>query len=223
VFFSVYNKLHETGALPSSHISSERTNEQNVDEVESILQSVERSPTTSPRRISTRIGVPQTRVWRTLCQHGLYSFRLKMMQLLEEGDEARRLDLCQWIIANRQLIPFILFTDETSFTRDGVNHTQYSHWWFGKNSHVIMERNSQHRFSANVWCGVPENQLIGPGVLPNRLTGSAYVDFLENELPLLLEEAPLAKRIHMVFQHDGASAHYSRLVTHHINLTFPER
>jgi len=48
----VYNKPRETGALPSSHISSERANEQNVDEVESILQLVERSPT-STRGIST--------------------------------------------------------------------------------------------------------------------------------------------------------------------------
>jgi len=30
---SVYNKLRETGALPSSHMSSECANEQNVDEV----------------------------------------------------------------------------------------------------------------------------------------------------------------------------------------------
>ena len=41
VFASVYNKLRETGALPSIHISSERANEQNVGEVESIFQSVE--------------------------------------------------------------------------------------------------------------------------------------------------------------------------------------
>jgi len=27
----------------------------------------------------------------------------------------------------------------------------------------------------------------------------------------------------MVFQHDGAPAHYSRLVTRNLNLTFPER
>ena len=51
---------------------------------------------------------------------------------------------------------------------------------------------------------------------------SVYVDFLKNELALLLEEVPLAKRMRMVFQHDGAPAHYSRLVTHHLNLTFPE-
>jgi hypothetical protein len=36
------------------------------------------------------------------------------------------------------------------------------------------------------------------------------------------KEVPLAKRMHMVFQHDGAPAHYSRLVTH-LNLTFLER
>ena len=62
-------------------------------------------------------------------------------------------------------------------------------------------------------CGVINSQLIGPAMLPNRLTGHADVDFLQNELPLLLEEVPLAKRMCMVFQHDGAPAHYSRLVT----------
>jgi len=53
VFVSVYNKLRETAALSSSHISSERANQQNVDEVESILQLVERNPKTSTRSIST--------------------------------------------------------------------------------------------------------------------------------------------------------------------------
>ena len=60
-------------------------------------------------------------------------------------------------------------------------------------------------------------------MLPNRLTGRAYVDFLQNELPLLLEEVHLAKRMRITFQHDEAPPHYSRLVTHHLNLTFPEQ
>jgi len=38
-----------------------------------------------------------------------------------------------------------------------------------------------------------------------------------------MEEVPLAKRMRMVFQHDGSPAHYSRLVTCHLNLTFPKR
>jgi len=78
VFGSVYNKPRESGTLPSSHISSERANEQNVDETENIPQSAKRSPTTSTQRISTRIGAPRKRVWRTLRQHGLYSFRLHL-------------------------------------------------------------------------------------------------------------------------------------------------
>ena len=145
-----------------------------------------------------------------------------MVQRPEEGDEARRLDLCRWVIANCRLIPFILFTDEDSFTRDGINNTHNSHWWSNKNPHAILERNSQHHFSVNVRCGVLDNQLIGPAVLPNRLTGRVYVDFLQNELPLLLEVL-LAKRMCMVFQHGGAPPHYSRLVTRHLNLTFPEQ
>jgi len=187
VFARVYNKLRDTGTLPSSHISSECANEQNVDKVESILQSVERS-LTSTRRISTLIAVPHTRVWRTLRQHGLYPFHLQMVQRLEERDEVRRLDLCRWVIANRRLNPFILFTDEVSFTRDGINNSHNSHRLSDQNPHALWERNSQHRFSVNVWCGAIDSQLIGSAVLPIRLTGRAYVDFLQNELPLLLKE-----------------------------------
>jgi len=124
-----------------------------------------------------------------------------MVQRLEE-DVARRLDLCRWVIANRRLIPFILFTDEARFTRDGINNTHNSRRWSDKNPHAIVERNSHHRFSVNVWCGMIDSQLIGPAVLPKRLTGRAYVDFLQNELPPLVEEVPLAKRMCMVFQHD---------------------
>ena len=39
---------------------------QHVEEQENILEMVERSPTTSTRKLSTRLGVSRTRVWRTL-------------------------------------------------------------------------------------------------------------------------------------------------------------
>ena len=92
VFASVYNKLRETSALPISHVSSECASEQNVDEVESIFQSVERSPITSTRRISTRIGVPRTRVWRILRQHGLYPFFHRWFNTLK-----KEMKLDDWI------------------------------------------------------------------------------------------------------------------------------
>jgi hypothetical protein len=70
---------------------------------------------------------------------------------------------------------------------------------------------------------VIDNQLTGRAALRNRLIGRAYIDFLQNKLPLLLKEIPFAKRMRMIFQHDGGHARYSRLVTHHLKITFTER
>lgn len=223
VFTYVFNKLHLTGTVPSTRIAYERANVQNLNEIEGILQLVEHSPSTSTRRISTRIGVPQATVWRTLHFHGLYPFHLQRVQHLHPGDEARRLEFCRWVIANRRVIPSILFTDEANFTRDGINNSRNSHRWSEENPHATVETNYQHRFSVNVWCGVIDNHLIGPVILPNRLTGPIYLDFLQNQLQLLLDDVPLATRMVMHFQHDGAPAHSSRQVTDHLNETFPER
>jgi len=54
-----------------------------------------------------------------------------------------------------------------------------------------------------------DNFQIGPFFLPPRLTGEIYVDFLENELLAFLEDVPLREREELIFQHDGASAHFS--------------
>jgi len=59
--------------------------------------------------------------------------------------------------------------------------------------------------------------------LDDRMTGQNYLDFLQNELPKQLEDAPLATRIAMYFQHDGAPSHYTWHVMQHLNSTFPNR
>jgi len=51
VFYKVFNTLHECGTLPSAHVSSERARKQNMEEQENILDMVQRSPTTSTRRL----------------------------------------------------------------------------------------------------------------------------------------------------------------------------
>jgi hypothetical protein len=59
--------------------------------------------------------------------------------------------------------------------------------------------------------------LIGSVILEDRMTGRNYPEFLQNELPEQLEDVPLATRIAMYFQHDGASPHYTRLVMRHLS------
>ena len=81
-----------------------------------------------------------------------------------------------------------------------------------KMPHGTVETNFQRRFSINAWCGTIDDMLIGPIILDDRMTGQNYLDFLQNELPKQLDDVPLATRIAMYFQHDGAPSHYTRHV-----------
>jgi hypothetical protein len=65
--------------------------------------------------------------------------------------------------------------------------------------------------------------LIGPVILEDRMTGHNYLEFMQNELPEQLEDVPVAIRIAMYFQHDGAPPHCTRLVMQHLGDTFPNR
>jgi len=56
-------------------------------------------------------------------------------------------------------------------------------------------------------------------ILDDRMTGQNYLDLLQNELPKQPEEVPLATRIAMYCQHDGAPFHYTRHVMQHLNDT----
>ena len=57
VFPKMFNTLRECGTFPIAHVSSEQACKQNIEEQENNFDMVQRSPTTSTRRLSTRLGV----------------------------------------------------------------------------------------------------------------------------------------------------------------------
>ena len=63
------------------------------------------------------------------------------------------------------------------------------------------------RFNVNISGRILGDYLPGPVIISDRLNGAAYLEFLQNTLPLLMEEIPLAIRREMWFQHDGASTY----------------
>jgi len=145
------------------------------------------------------------------------------VQHLGPVDFAERLEYCKWFNGCRELHRYILFIDESQFNHDGVNNTHNSHLWADEKPHATTESKFQQRFSVNVWCAVLDDQMIGPFILVGRLTGEAYLRFLQEELPRLLEDVPLNKRGRMHFQHDGAPPHFSREVRNFLNYRFPGR
>ena len=149
-------------------------------------------------------------------------YHVQREQHLGPGDFAERLEFCKWLNGSRELHRYILFADESQFNRDGVNNAHNSHVWADENPHATVESNFQ-RFSVTEWCAVLDDQLIGPFILEGRLTREAYLRFLQEELPRLLEYVPLNKRGRMYFQHDGAPPHSSREVRNFLNYGFPGR
>jgi len=194
-----------------------------INTTENIIQMVQRSPRLSTRRMASPIGVSRMQVWRTFHEEDLYPYHDQRVQHLEPGDHAQHMDLCRWMKAHPEMLSVILFSDEASFTPDGVNNLGNVHMWSHDNSHETSVGTFQRRFTVNVWCCVLGNKLIGPFVFDNNITGNAYEVFQRNELPGLLEDIPLKLRRQMYIQHDGTPPHYTRHVRDYFYESFPNR
>lgn len=219
-FVSVFRCLRTNGSFPSSSHSVERPQRHHVDEEENVIQHIQRSPGLSTRRIAFRTGLTQSKVWRILRKEKLYPFHLQKVQNLLPRDLPMRLNFCHWLEDNHDKVNFILFSDEATFTRNGIFNSRNSHVWSEENPHCTVETSFQHRFHVNVWCGIICDKLLGPFIFNENLTGNVYLHFLQNNLPLLLEDVPLLTRREIIFQQDGSTPHFSIAVRNHLTETF---
>lgn len=66
---------------------------------------------------------------------------------------------------------------------------------------------------------------VGPFVLPPRMNGENYLEFLQEELPVMLDALGLPPEIrnNIVFMHDGAGPHFANIVTNFLNEEYPDR
>lgn len=218
-FSNVFSYLREHGKFPTV-AENEHHERRHIGLEHDILDIVQNDPKISTRRISHATNVPHSTVWRRLKKNNLYPYHVQEVQRLQVGDEVPRLAFSRWILQNNRILHRCLFTDEAQFTRDGINNSRNAHVWAQQNPFAIKQTHSQIRFSFNVWCGVINNRLIGPYFLPHLLTGEVYLEFLQNILPILLDNADVNVG-GMYFQHDGASPHFRVIVRDFLNDNFP--
>ena len=194
---------------------------------EAVLAALAAEPGLSTRELGRRFNVDATIVWRITRDHRLHPFRFQKVQDLKAADYPRRVDFCEWYQRKSNRYPqfpaLILFTDESSFNQTGTFNNQNQHHWEEENPHAMWRRGHQRRFSLNIWAGIVGDHLIGPHLLPERLTGPNYLEFLQDQLPTLLEEVPVATRRSMWFMHDGAPAHFARTVREHLDSQFTNK
>jgi hypothetical protein len=100
-----------------------------------------------------------------------------------------------------------LWMDEAAaFTHESVS-SHNSHWWVQDNPCVTCERRNQVHWGINVYAGIIGNSVTGPYLLLHSLSGPVYCVLLQEVVPLLPEDVPLAVH-HMWFQHIGSLAHF---------------
>lgn len=228
MFARLHQRLSETGNFKKQTSDNGRPRTAATPQVEeNVLNEIEENRTTSTRKIGLNVNVSSSTVFRILKNNLLYPYHIQRVQALLPTDFPLRVNLCHWmqqkIGENPQFLGQILFTDEAKFSREAIINFHNNHIWADENPHAILEGRHQHQFSLNVWVGIVGDHLTGPFFLPPRLTGEVYRHFLENELPLLLDDIPYQLRLQMYFMHDGAPPHFSLVAREYLNTVYPNR
>lgn len=223
-FTSIVLRARASGDLrPRRGVDGGRVRPQRVlNAEEEILHIVEENPGISTRRLAQQVPqVSHATAWRILHEAQLYPYHVQKVQALLPTDYPLRVRFCEWLLQknaeNARFTADILATDESIFTRNGITNLHNTHVWSFENPHAMVQTNFQHRFSLNMWAGIVDERLIGPFILPDRMDGHQYLEFLQNDLPLLLEDVPLAVRARMWFLHDGAPPHFRLEVRNFLN------
>lgn len=194
---------------------------------EFVLNRVQDNPQISSRQLASEVGVSQWKVLRILHENQFHPYHFTLVQALEPQDYAPRVQFCRWLLNNDieqyHFLKKILYTDESTFTREGVFNIHNMHHWAQENPNVIRESSFQRRFHVNVWMGVIGNKLIGPHIFQGNLTGQGYLDFLQHDLPTFLDELDLDhhQRDSVIFQQDGAPPHFSNDVRQFLTENYP--
>lgn len=225
-FRRLKERFERTGSVKYEKTTRNKTvlNEENE---LAIALSVTEDPTLSVRAISQNLNIRKSSVGKSLQSQKFHPYHLQLHQELTERDFANRVSFCQWaqqrIRENPLFFKFVLFSDESTFHRNGFVNRHNFHFYAMENPRAVQVANYQHRWSLNVWGGILHNYVIGPYFFEQSLTGNLFWRFLQEQLPGLIAHVPEDIKQNLLFQLDGAPAHFHQDVRACLNETFPER
>ncbi|KAL6421073.1 hypothetical protein ACFW04_013597 [Cataglyphis niger] len=153
----------------------------------------------SKRHLAETLGFSRHLVHRILRQNGLYPYHFQRVQQLLPRDQEPRINFCKGIFIHLFNVFFHNYL-----------------LWAEENPRVIRQHAFQYRWTINVWTGIIANRIVNNkftnyrSLFPPRLTGEVYTNYLEHQLPELLEGIPLCVRQQLILQHDKAPAHFLR-------------
>lgn len=189
------------------------------------IGAVIQNPHISTRDVQRIHGISKSTVNRILRHYNFHPYHVHLTQALRPEDPARRLQFCNWSHNQLARDPFffdrVLFSDEAKFDNCGGVNTHNAHYYAEEQPSWRRNRTIQTRWTVNVWGGVLGEKIIGPFFYQGMMNQHIYLNLMQNELPVLLEEVPLDIRRRMWFQQDGAGAHRTIMIRNFLNRQFP--
>lgn len=226
VFINVH-RLYSEAVIPGRADHEQDRGDHDLEMEDEVIQRVRDHPGVSVRSIEQLTGIPKSSAHRILQRNRYHPYHYQKVQALLPRDYQPRVAFCRRMLAMHRADPNflnnILWSDESSFKKDGFLNLHNVHEWNINNPHGIREEKNQYQFKVNMWTGIINGRIIGPSEFPEALTGHTYLRFLRRNLPDLLDDVPLATRRDMWLQNDGCPAHYALEVRNYLNEIYPGR
>ena len=221
------NNFKEDGSVDSRYKVPHRRPVTNEDASLQVMLSTVENPLMPLSQRREHVGMSERSMRRVLVKNKFRAYRPKFVHVLQDRDYDARLDFCFWMEGKREedrdFFKMILFTDEATFSSNGVVSSQNCRWWADENPNFAIEARNQHHFKVNVWCGILNTQIVGPFFFRQNLTSESYLHFLHTEILNFLHELPLEQRRQLFYQHDGAPAHSTLEVREWLDHTFQDQ
>ncbi|KAJ8910771.1 hypothetical protein NQ315_008892 [Exocentrus adspersus] len=184
--FNLINYGSYTKPRSKNYNKANREGQENI-----VLELVRENPNTSCRQIEATGGVNRCKTHKILKKHKFRPYKTRLIHHLYPTDPDRRLQFCNWFVNKCNQEPDftrrVIWTDESYISSDGIFNRYNDNHWCRDNPHSTITRQRQGRFGFSVWCGLIDNELIGPYFVNGNLTARSYIHILNNNLQPYLD------------------------------------
>lgn len=190
-----------------------------VQSINNVRNLFNQTPRTSIRSSSRILQIPKSTVHDILHKRLKFrAYKIRLLHQLKPNDRPLRLNFANEMLVrideNPTFLQNVLFSDEATFHLSGVVNRHNCRIWGSRHPHA-SEMHERDTPKVNVWLGLKHNAVIGPFFfIEQTVTGHIYLDMLQNfAVPQMPEQ--------IIFQQDGAPAHYHNDVRDFLNEQFP--
>jgi hypothetical protein len=219
-----FERFKETGTVEERQRSG-RPPIINEEKAEEVLHFCETDPTSSVRTVAAACSIPKTTAHRIMTENlSLKPYKMHFVQQLYEEDLQDRIEMCNILkpmLSNKDNEENIFFSDEATFHLNGLVNKHNVRYWSESNPFIQIETVMRSP-KVNVWCAMSCNRLIGPFFFEgDTVDGPKYLSMLQEFF--IPEVRKLNKMRSLIFQQDGAPAHFAVDVRRFLDKTFPGR